>query len=52
MARRLSASNVREQKRATLSPELRQRLIDELTPEVEKLESLLGIDLRDWKKCG
>ena len=48
--RRVSSMNARAQAREPMAPELRAQLVAELTPEIERLEAMLGRDLSAWKR--
>ena len=50
ITRRFKELNKREAFRRELSPGFRSRLVEEFLPEVETLESLLGISLESWKR--
>ena len=45
---RILLANSKSERRSPMRPELRRRLTAELTPEVERLEELLGRDLAAW----
>lgn len=47
----LLEANSRETERPPMDPELRAELVDELTPDIEALEDLLGWDLSSWKQA-
>jgi hypothetical protein len=47
--RQVSRLNARAQARAPMAPELRARLVAELVPEIERLETMLDRDLSAWK---
>jgi hypothetical protein len=48
--RGVSRLNARAQARQPMAPELRARLVAELTPEIERLEAMLDRDLSGWKR--
>jgi len=48
--RGVSRLNARAQAREPMAPELRARLVVELTPQIEQLETMLGRDLSAWKQ--
>jgi hypothetical protein len=48
MARTIRKLNRREAQRSALDPALRAQLTKEFAPDVERLEALLGRDLRAW----
>jgi len=48
LRRRLHALNTRARARAVMDLELRRRLVEEMAPEVRRLEGLLGRDLGAW----
>jgi hypothetical protein len=48
--RGVSRLNARAQAREPMAPELRARLVAELTPEIERLEAMLDRDLSAWKR--
>jgi hypothetical protein len=48
--RSVSRLNARAQARQPMAPELRARLVAELTPEIERLEAMLDRDLSAWKR--
>jgi hypothetical protein len=49
---RLLLANSRSAVRPPLDQDLRQRLVQELTPEIERLETVIGRDLSAWKLPG
>lgn len=49
--RGVSRLNARPQSREPLAPELRGQLVAELTPEIDRLETMLGRDLSAWKRA-
>lgn len=51
LRQRLHGLNERPVKRPPLDPALRAQLVEELTPDIEALEALLGWDLSDWKRA-
>jgi hypothetical protein len=48
--RGVSRLNARARAREPMAPELRARLVAELTPEIERLEAMLDRDLSAWKR--
>lgn len=48
LRRRLHALNTRARARPVMDLDLRRRLVEEMAPEVRRLEELLGRDLRAW----
>jgi hypothetical protein len=49
--RQVSRLNARPQARAPMAPALRATLVAELTPEIERLETMLDRDLSAWKRA-
>jgi hypothetical protein len=49
---RLLEANSEAKPRAPMDPALRRQLIDEFTPEVERLGRLIGRDLSAWLDAG
>jgi hypothetical protein len=49
LRRRLKRWNTRSAQREAMSPAMRARLVAELSPEIEKLEVLLGRDFSGWR---
>lgn len=47
---RILLANSRSEQRQPMESELRGRLTANLTPEIERLEALLGLDLSAWKQ--
>lgn len=47
---RILLANSRSERRPPMADELRRRLTAELTPELERLEALIGRDLTAWKQ--
>lgn len=45
----LHSLNAREVERPPMDPELRAQVVEELLPDIQALEELLGWDLSDWK---
>jgi hypothetical protein len=41
-------ANSEAKPRAPMSPELRRQLLDEFTPEIERLGEVIGRDLSHW----